>query len=132
LEQAHTAITAAGLQNIVVAIGEPKHAARYCPPLAPSVRCLCSHDLSAYQDFGVQRGSLGQLFSLQVIAKGAEASAAGHMQGAETGDSKMIGGTFALAPGGKVLYAHYDAFAGDYPEIAKVLAAVKWSDFQIH
>lgn len=125
MEQAHSDIVAAGLQNIVVAIGEPKHAQRYCPNLAPSARCLCSPDSSAYADFGARQGTRQQLMGLQVFAKGIMAGIEGHKQGATTGDQKMLGGTFVIDAQGMVRYVHYDDHPGDYPPVAEVLQAVK-------
>lgn len=125
LEQAHATITAAGLQNIIVAIGEPKHAQRYGKQLAPSAQCFCSPDLRLYREFGMRRGAWGQLLGFNVIAKGIAAAAAGQMQGEATGDTQMIGGTFVIDTTGLIHYAHYDAYAGDHPPIADILSSLQ-------
>lgn len=125
LEQHKDQITAAGLRIAAVGLGEPKHAQRYCGSLAPSIACYANKTKEAYRAFGLDRGGLLQLMGPQVFAAGARAMARGHVQGETTGDALMLGGVFVIDQEGIIRYAHYDAHAGDHPDFADVLRAVK-------
>jgi hypothetical protein len=125
LEQHKDQITGAGLKLAAVGIGEPKHARRYCGTLAPSVACYANQTKGAYKAFGLDRGSLLQLMGPKVFAAGARAVAGGHSQGESTGDTLMLGGVFVIDPAGVFRYVHYDAHAGDHPDFAEILSAVK-------
>lgn len=129
MEQHKEQITSAGLRIAAVGLGEPKHAQRYCGSLAPSIACYANKTKEAYKAFGLDRGSLLQLMGPQVFAAGARAMARGHTQGETTGDALMLGGVFVIDQEGIIRYAHYDAHAGDHPNFAEVLRAVKdWKE----
>ncbi|MCS6909529.1 MAG: redoxin domain-containing protein [Anaerolineales bacterium] len=129
LEQHTEQITSAGLRIAAVGLGEPKHAQRYCGSLAPSIACYANKTKEAYKAFGLDRGNLLQLMGPQVFAAGARAIARGYTQREITGDALMLGGVFVIDQEGIIRYAHYDAHAGDHPDFAEVLRAVKdWKD----
>lgn len=125
LEQHKDQITAVGLKIAAVGLGEPKHAQRYCGSLAPNVACYANKTKEAYKAFGLDRGSLLQLMGPQVFAAGARAVARGQNQGEATGDTLMLGGVFVIDQQGVFRYVHYDAHAGDHPDFAEILRAVK-------
>jgi len=120
LEQHTDEIEAAGLRVVAVALGEPKHARRYCPQLAPSVTCLCNSDTKAHQSYGLKHGNALQLAGPQVIASAFRAMQEGHSQGQATGDIAMLSGTFVVDQQGVIQYAYYGKFAGDQPDLAKL------------
>lgn len=119
LEQRHEDIQAAGLQQVALALGEPKHAERYCGKLAPHLECLADDKNDGYYDWGLQQATISDLFShgVDIMKASLKAAANGHMQGRATGDANMLPGTFIIDSDGIVRYAYYSAYAGDNPAI---------------
>jgi peroxiredoxin len=113
----------AKLQVVGVAMGEPKHAERYCGKLAPSMTCLANETTLPYQTYGLQQGKLGELMSPAVIVASVRALARGSSQGEAIGDVKMLPGTFIVDRNGIIQYVYYSKHAGDHPKIADLIAA---------
>ena len=113
----------AKLQVVSVAMGEPKHAERYCGKLAPSITCLTNETTMPYQTYGLQQGKLGELMSPAVVVASVRALARGSSQGEAIGDVKMLPGTFIVDNQGIIQYAYYSKHAGDHPKIADLIAA---------
>jgi len=121
LEQHHDEIQAAGLKVVAIGLGQPKHAQRYCPLLSPSAACLLGQGTAAHRAYGLQRGGLRQLAGPRVIAAGLRATAGGFHQGASTGDTQMLSGTFVVDQLGRVRYAFYSSDAGEHPDLDRLL-----------
>jgi peroxiredoxin len=119
LEQHKDELEKAGLQLVALALGEPKHAERYCGKLAPGMKCFADDKNDGYYAWGLRQGSPREFFSqgLNVLKASAKAFANGHVQGAATGDPYMLPGTFIIDRDGIVRYAYYSAYAGDDPAI---------------
>lgn len=113
----------AKLQVVSVAMGEPKHAERYCGKLAPSITCLTNETTMPYQTYGLQQGKLGELMSPVVVVASVRALARGSSQGEAIGDVKMLPGTFIVDRQGIIQYAYCSKHAGDHPKIADLIAA---------
>lgn len=112
----------AGVQVVVLAMGEPKHIKRYCGKLAPSLTCLARDDETAYDAYGLREGDLKAFASMDVIKAGLQALLKGHMQGKGIGNLKMLPGTFIVNTSGEITYTYYSEHAGDHPEIDILLA----------
>lgn len=125
MEQRKDEIETAGLRVVAVALGEPKHARRYCPQLAPSVTCLCNSGTEAHQSYGLKRGNLLQLAGPQVMASAFRAVQDGYSQGETTGDVTMLSATFVVDQQGLIQYAYYNKFAGDHPNLTGLLEAAQ-------
>lgn len=112
-------LQAAGLQLVSLALGETKHAERYCGKLAPHVECLADDKNDGYYAWGLRQGTTGEMFThgLDILKASAKAASSGHMQGAPTGDQRMLPGTFIIDQQGVVRYAYYSEYAGDDPAI---------------
>ena len=123
LEKRHAEFAAAGLPIVAVALGEPRHAKRYGPLLAPSLRVLAAPTDAAYQAYGIGRGQYGPAQMAKVLKAGARAALSGVMQGQATGDQHFLGATFVIEQGGQVRWAHFDSFAGDHGDLDAALAA---------
>ncbi len=129
LERHKHEIESAGLRSVAVGLGQPKHALRYCPSLAPSATCVVGHGTEAHIAYGLKRGGLLQLAGPQVIASGVRATSKGIVQGATTGDPTMLSGTFVVDQDGVIQYAFYSANAGDHPDLGEVLTVVESERF---
>lgn len=121
LEQANAEIKAAGLKNVALGIGQPKHAAQFGGKLAPSVLCLSNETNAVHYLYGLQRGGLAQMFNPKLYQASMKAAAKGLTQGEATGDTRMLGGIFIVDQKGIIQYASANEFAGDYPPIEEVL-----------
>src|SRR5260221_11543832 len=94
LEQHKDEIKAAGLKNVALGIGQPKHAAQFGGKLAPNVICLTNETNAVHYLYGLQRAGLGQLFNPKLYQASMKAAAIGLKQGDATGDIAMLGGIF--------------------------------------
>jgi len=123
IERHKEQIEAAGLsQVILVALGEPKHAAFFGPLLAPSALCYATQSSDLYAAYGLSQGKLGQLVGPRTALSALRATAKGKRQGTATGDVKMLGGTFIVDRAGTIQFAHYSQFAGDNPDLDQLLS----------
>jgi len=122
LEKAQAEFTAAGLPIVALALGEPRHAKRYGPRLAPSITCLAAPSDAAYTAYGISHG-VGAASMPKVLGAGLRAALSGNMQGRVTGDQLFLGATFVIEHGGRVRWAHFDTFAGDHGDLSAALTA---------
>jgi peroxiredoxin len=127
LEQHHTELNNAGLQVVAVAMGEPKHIARYCTKLAPSITCLTGGDTSkeAYHAYGLTQGRFKELVSADVLKAGFRAFSQGKFGGKVTADPLMMPGFFLIDEDGRIMWTYYAKHVGDHPTIEVILEQVK-------
>lgn len=78
-----------------------------------------------YEAFGLERGSLGELFGLRVIGRALAALFRGHGVGKPVGDPRQMPGAFLVVEGEIVAsYRHRDVAARpDYAELASSASA---------
>jgi hypothetical protein len=114
-------LTGAGLNVVVVAMGEPKHAERYCGSLAPSLSCLIQEGIDHYKTYGLQDAGFFELVSVNVLKNGFKASQAGFLPGQPVGDVKMMPGSFIVDKQGIIRYAYYGKDVSDHPEIEELI-----------
>ncbi|TVR19002.1 MAG: hypothetical protein EA396_13455 [Anaerolineaceae bacterium] len=124
MEQHQAELNEAGFQVVAVAMGEPKHVARYCGRIAPSITCLTGDDGSqaAYRAYGLQEGGLKQFASFGALKAGLRAVKAGHTGGKVIGNARMMPGTFLIDAEGRVRWTYYSEHVGDHPDIADILS----------
>jgi peroxiredoxin len=123
LEAHKTELHAAGLHIHAVAMGEPKHAARYCGELAPSLSCLVNETSAPYNAYGLQQAGLGEFFNANVAKNGQKALQNGATVGQIIGDPRMMPGNFLIDQRGVVQWAHYSKDVSDHPTISEIIAA---------
>jgi peroxiredoxin len=121
LEQAKAEFTAAGLQVVAVAMGQPKHAAQFCGSLAPSLRCLAHEDAAPYYAYGLSQANMGQLMGINVVKEGMEAATQGFVPGQVIGDPRMMPGTFIVDTQGIIVWRYYGKDVSDHPTNAELL-----------
>ncbi len=109
---------------MAVALGEPKHAERYCGKLAPSIDCYCNQTTEVYEAYGLQQMSVLGMLNPAMYKASLRASSAGHRQGQATGDTRMLPGTFVVDTAGIIQYAYYSAHAGDHPDLKELAEKV--------
>lgn len=122
IERHHEEIKAAGIRQVVLlALGEPKHAAFFGPRLAPSAKSLAARSTEVYSDYGLRQGGLTELVGPRTVLSGLRAAAKGNRQGPATGDVRMLGATFIVDTNGVVEFAYYNRYAGDNPNLESLL-----------
>jgi thioredoxin-dependent peroxiredoxin len=114
------------LPVVAVALGQPKHARRFCGRLAPSVRCYCDQEAAVYATYGLEQSSTTSFLSPGLLKATARALAGGFKQGKATGDVRMLPGSFIVDGAGVVQYAYYNRHAGDHPDLARLLPKIRW------
>jgi peroxiredoxin len=115
-----------GLPVVAIALGQPKHAQRYCGQLAPSIDCYCDGEETAvYTAYGLEQGGTTSILNPGLLKASVRAMSAGYKQGKATGDVRMLPGTFIVDGDGRIQYAYYSEHAGDHPDLDRLLAAIK-------
>jgi peroxiredoxin len=123
LEKASAGFTTAGLPITALALGEPRHARRYGPLLAPSIRCLAAPADAVYTEYGITNMAESGMNVVKMLGAATRAALSGNMQGRTTGNRHFLGATFVIERGGRVRWAHFDSFPGDHGDLAAALAA---------
>lgn len=130
LRDQETAIEERGGRLAFVGSGAP-HFARgfrdeYCRD------CLILNDPSrhTYELIGAHRGVMSTL-GPRAWGPAVRAFTRGNRQRNVQGDPFQQGGILVIAPGGKVLYRHLSAAAGDHPPVAEILAALETFEHQV-
>jgi peroxiredoxin len=124
LESHQEKIAEAGLKMVAVAMGEPKHAIRYCGKLRADLDCYCNKEGDVYHAYGIGKLGVAQLLNVSFAKATLRASAAGHVQGKATGDERMLPGTFIVDTNGVIRYTYYSKHAGDHPDLDVLIP--KW------
>ncbi|MDX2075762.1 MAG: AhpC/TSA family protein [bacterium] len=116
----------AGLQIVSVGIGEPKHAARYCPKLAPSLICLVPEagGDSAHRTYGLKNATAKEVATQETGKIALKNVLKGNFGGIPTGNTQMMPGTFIVNPQGKIIFAYYSDHIADHPQIEELVAIV--------
>lgn len=86
---------------------------------------ICDPERGLFEAFGLERGSIGQLFGPKVWLRGAKAMASGHRQGRVQGDPYQLPGSFILDRESKVVWSHLAKHAADIAEPATLAALLR-------
>jgi hypothetical protein len=76
-----------------------------------------------YAAIGARAGGT-TVFDPRAALAATRALAAGHRQTSTAGHALQQGGELVVAPGGRLLYRHLAAYAGDHADVDEVLAAL--------
>ncbi len=125
LEQHKDVLSDAGIQVLVVAMGQPKHITRYCGRLAPSIDCVVHETTQPYDAYGLIQGSWKEFVSFDVLKAGVHAYFKGHTTGQMIGDPRMMPGSFIVDQQGKIAYSYYSEHVADHPDIATLVRVVQ-------
>ena len=107
-----------------VSTGEARWARAFAEERGITGPVLIDVDRRAYRALSLKR-TVGATFSLDAMRAGRRAMSAGFRQGRTQGDPWQQGGVFVVLPDGRVPFAYVSRFAGDHPEEADVVAAVR-------
>jgi hypothetical protein len=104
--------------------GSPTEGRAFLRRYWPDARAVADAEKRFYVAFGVERGSVLQLFGPGVWAAKRRAEGKGHENGEREGDIWMMPGAF-LVDGASVLWAHQYRHAADHPDFAQLPALVR-------
>jgi hypothetical protein len=89
---------------------------RFFGRLWPEAQAIADLPRKWYTAFGLEKGSVGQMFGPQVFACGLRAALKGHGIGLPIGDPWVMPGIFGIHRN-RVLFAHDFSHAGDHPRL---------------
>ena len=108
----------------LVGMGTPAHARAFKEETGVTFPVLVSPDKAAYGAMGLRRGSTRDVFSPRAL--GVSLGRLRHQPlRAPEQDWHQLGGTFVIAPGGEVVFAHRADHPGDEPELEAVAGALQ-------
>ena len=108
----------------LVGMGTPAHAQAFKEQTGVSFPVLLSPDKKAYEAMDLKRGSTAQVFSPRGALKSL-ARARHQPTRMPEQDWHQLGGTFVIAPGGKVAFEHRAGHPGDEPEVDEIVRALE-------
>ncbi len=116
----------AGAPLAVIGQGTPVNAARFRERFGLELDLLVDTDRRAYKAVGTKVGTLSELLSPRVVARGLRRALESRVaQGAVEGHPAQLGGLMLVLPGGEVPWVHLSGDASDYPPNDEVLEAVR-------
>lgn len=96
--------------------GDLDRAGEFFGKFWPGACAISDVERALFGEFGVGRGSAGQLCGPRVLACGMKALLKGHGVGRPVGDPFMMPGIFLISPEGHILARHHFEHAGDHPD----------------
>jgi peroxiredoxin len=119
----------AGAGVVLIGLGRPHQAARFCRDRSVGFACVSSPDRQAHRAFGLRRGSLNQVAGPAVWLPWLRRQTGPEHQGRfGQGDVSQLPGTFVVDTDGVVRYAHRGRRSSDNPsnrQILSVTAAIR-------
>lgn len=109
----------------LVAMADPDQAREFLRRYPTPHQMICDPERGLFEAFGLERGSIGQLFGPKVWLRGAKAMASGHRQGRVQGDPYQLPGSFILDRESKVVWSHLAKHAADTAEPATLAALLR-------
>jgi hypothetical protein len=117
-------VRAAGAELVLVGNGSVQFAARFQREKAPDCAVFTDPSLEIYRELGMKRG-VGATLGLSSLVAGVRAARRGYRQTSREGDAWQQGGTYAVAKGGRTVYAKANRNAADRPDLDAALAALR-------
>jgi hypothetical protein len=117
-------VRAAGAELVLVGNGSVQYAAGFQRGKAPDCAVFTDPSLEAYRQLGMRRGVWATVSPAALLAA-IRANRRGYRQTSKEGDGWQQGGTYAVAKGGRIVYARANRNAGDRPDLDAALAALR-------
>lgn len=110
---------------VFVHLGDLDRAGEFFGEYWPGACAISDVDKALYGEFGLARGSVGQLCGPRALACGVRAMLQGHGIGRPVGDPLMMPGLFLVSPQGRILRRHLFAHIGDHPDFSSFVPATE-------
>lgn len=124
LGQMSEEIAAAGVEVAIIGQGTPRQAARFRQEMKLPFRVYSDASRSAFATYGLQDGSLEQVFGFTPGRPFVGAMLRGHLPGRTVGSVRQLPGTFVIDRNGIVRMAHPGTDAADVPDVAEMLPRI--------
>jgi hypothetical protein len=125
LQRDQDRFSAAGAEVVVVGLGSPARAAAFKAETSLPFRLLVSPDRAAYRAMDLERGTNAEVLGLRALASVPRAVRGGGSWRWPKQDWHQLGGTFVIAPGGKVAWAKRATHSGDNASTEQIEAALR-------
>ena len=125
LHREKSGIQARGASLLFIGTGSPEQAALFARKLSLTSPVWVDPQLLTFRALQMRRGFRRTLGSPSTWKATARAWWQGLRQGSVQGDPWQLGGVLVVRPDGGVLYRYLSAFAGDHPQVAAILAALR-------
>lgn len=116
-------IRAAGAELIFIGNGAIHFARNFAEEQVPGFEVYTDPSRESYMALGLKRTLLGVMGPRSLLT-GFRATRAGYVQKSVEGDGMQLGGFFAVAPGGRIVYADIHSSAGARPDVDAALRAL--------
>lgn len=107
-----------------VTMGDPASAEAFRRKMRSPHRFVCDPERELYRQFDLRRGRMWQMVNPNVVARGMQATLAGHGMARPIGDPLQLGGTFVVDRGGRVAWEHRNRDAADHPSLGALERAL--------
>ena len=107
----------------LVGMGTPAHARAFKEETGVDLPVLLSPDKRAYEAMDLKRGSTLDVFNPRAALSSLRRARHQPTRMPEQ-DWHQLGGTFVIAPGGKVVFAHRGEYPGDEPDVSAIAEAL--------
>lgn len=107
-----------------VTMGSPEEAAEFRAMMKSPHIFISDPMARLYEEFGLERGSVRQMFSGQVWKRGFQAASKGHAVGRPVGDPWRMPGEFVVNTQGRVVWERRPRHAGDNASIEDLKKAL--------
>ena len=126
LHRARSEFERAGGKLVLIGQATPRQAAHFRRRQGIQVPVLADEDRVSYRAAGAKTGSVTDLFSPMVVAKGALTGLREKtIQTRTIGDANQLGGALVVTTDGTVAWSHMSKDAGDNASPEEILAAVR-------
>jgi hypothetical protein len=125
LQRERDRLAATGGDVVVIGLGRPEHAAAFKAEMGIDFRLLVSPDKAAYRAMDLKRGTNRDVLGLRALASVPRAVRGGGRWRSPRQDWHQLGGTFVIAPGGEVVWAHRASHSGDNATTDQIIAALE-------
>lgn len=118
-------IESLGAGIVAIGTGSSQFAAAFVRDESITFPVLVDEEAEAAKAVELGRTSAFALVKPNVILGRRRAAAAGHTQKGLGPRPMQLGATFVIAPGGEVLYSHFDSDIADHAPIEEILGALR-------
>lgn len=125
VQQRYDEIEAAGGTAVAVGLGTPAHAAQFRELSGIEFGLLVAEDTSLHERAGLTRGNWLRVIGPQIIPRAIAAMRKGHRAKRTRADMSQLGGTFVIAPGGEIAYAHKASSSADNAPLRDIIAGIE-------
>jgi len=118
----------AGLQAVLVGMGDPGQAEAFRRELELPFPLVCDTEKALYKAYGLRRATIAQTASPKILVKGMAAMLAGHKLGIPARDPLQMGGAFLIDTSGTIRWSYLAKDVSDYPSVDVLVEA--WRSVQ--